>query len=217
MFIEFTGVPCSGKSTISHNLAIKLGELGYDVVEIPYRLAHHYTFSRRIFIRLLFVFLFLMNHPIKFITNVLLIKASVINKFNICYIQGIYCLKNKNKIFILDQGLGQGLLSIFENKICNIRELKELIIKMNIKCNTVWQIILSAGKNTIENRAIDRRDKPYFLNKENKEELIHISMRNISTFESFWRDLFSDKRLIKINSEQEIGVIVNEIINRIFS
>ena len=88
---------------------------------------------------------------------------------------------------------------------------------MNIKCNTVWQIILSAGKNTIENRAIDRRDKPYFLNKENKEELIHISMRNISTFESFWRDLFSDKRLIKINSEQEIGVIVNEIINRIFS
>ena len=113
MFIEFTGVPCSGKSTISHNLAIKLGELGYDVVEIPYRLAHHYTFSRRIFIRLLFVFLFLMNHPIKFITNVLLIKASVINKFNICYIQGIYCLKNKNKIFILDQGLGQGLLSIF--------------------------------------------------------------------------------------------------------
>ena len=117
-YVEFVGLPGSGKSYYSHKVAEKLRGEGYMIAEPSWELDHTYGKYSRAIKKLMMAWLFMLCHHreangIKdVIRNCGLSKAEV-NRFQRNILYKAYLLSKKNEsILFFDEGLAQMAVSL---------------------------------------------------------------------------------------------------------
>lgn len=153
VFLEFYGLPGSGKSTISHAVAGELRKRGNIVIEPTYELIHRRPRYMRMCIKLLQMVEYALLHPKKYITLIKLVRRNgyfrIIDVFahisNI--IQKIWVYNKSDADYIIfDQGITQSAISLSQENhisslynekqlygLCRSRDVKKIYIVVSIQ------------------------------------------------------------------------------------
>ncbi len=121
IFIEFYGLPGSGKSTLSHNLAGELRNRGFYVKEASYEIDKHGPFLRRIYKFLVCSYWLFFHHSCYAGAKDLVRENGYVGKeaflhvINVIQIIGIYNRNTESDFILLDQGLIQAAISLSVN------------------------------------------------------------------------------------------------------
>lgn len=158
--IDFIGIPGSGKSTVSHLLAIELRKQGYSVAEPNYDLV---SGNMRRTKKILKTIAIVLGEPreFKLILNLVLSKCDNIVRMIIHIINiaiKLHAVNNsKNcEYIIFDQGIHQAAISLsMENNSNNVNEILESI--QNIIRNNLTSVFLSIDTGIALDR-INKRD-----------------------------------------------------------
>lgn len=214
MIIEFTGVPCSGKSDISHELADLLRNQGYTVCEKQYELSHSKKSINRIVAKLTACFIFFIKHPKHSIACYRQI-GSVRYWLNYIYLIAHRC---KNDICILEQGYLQFVGSLFDNAKPDTQRM-DLYFKNLIPQEDIVQIFISATKETVLERAASREDKPFFMNTEEPDKTLDCAFASCEALRQIWCENKGEAKFISIsnekeNSQREVAKTVLEIMKQ---
>ena len=210
--IEFYGLPGSGKSTISHELANKLRNQGYNVLEPSYKIDNQNIIIRKIIKIYYYIKMFIFENDkykkIKKITTKSGYKGIEVFRqiSNISPKIILYRKQYKNSIYIWDEGLVQSAISLsFINKK-NIENNKSLykMINTNIK-----KIYIKAKISDSINRMKYRDKHDSRIEKINDDKLKNMENINycISKIES---DIS-----IENDSTTNINKIVDKLINEL--
>ncbi|MBQ3548136.1 MAG: hypothetical protein IJA44_06665 [Clostridia bacterium] len=197
MIIEFTGVPCSGKSDISHELANILRKNGFSVCEKQYEISHSDNSKKRALKKVLTCFLYCIRHPKRAFSFYRLIGSAK------CWMNYIYLfsLNCKNDICILEQGYLQLIGSFFDNVSPDMQRMSALF-KALIPEKYIIQVFISASKETILNRANFRNDKPFFVQAEASQSSLEYSIATCNLLQKIWCQNKGEKEFIFISNEK---------------
>ena len=198
MIIEFTGVPCSGKSDISHELADLLRDQGYTVCEKQYVLSHSKKSIKRILAKLTACFIFCIKHPKRCIACYRLIGSVR------CWLNYINLIAHRCKkdICILEQGYLQFVGSLFDNAKPEAQRM-ELYFKELMPQTDVVQIFVSATKETVLERAASREDKPFFMHAEDPEKALDCAFASCEALGQMWCKNKGEAKFISVSNERE--------------
>ena len=198
MIIEFTGVPCSGKSSVSHELFKKLSEENLSACEKQYELSHNASGFKRIFLKLAACFLYCIMHP----------KASI-SYYRIIGSLGLWLnyihllsLSKNNGICILEQGYLQLIGSFFDNAEPD-KEKAELLFKKLMPELDIVQVFVSASRETVLKRANRRNDKPFFLTSAAPEASLELSFKTSALLKELWIENRGNEKFIEAVSTEE--------------
>ena len=118
-FLEFYGLPGCGKSTISHELAMRLRDRGFDVYEPSYVMDHERSCRSRKFEKAFSATILMLTHPVIFsrLVRILYPRLSSLNEFalmivNISYKLVVYLRQTKHDYIVFDEGIIQSVISI---------------------------------------------------------------------------------------------------------
>lgn len=173
--VEFTGVPCCGKSTLSHKVANQLSE-NRNINEKQFDLSHGTNGTKRILAKLYRAAKYCMRHPARAIQARNMFQ-SIEGLINYYYIMDLCSCK---EMVILEQGCCQMIMSLFEKeKPCE--EKIEAIIKQMPFNELTTVVFVEASHNEIKDRAKHRpeNDQPYFLNSVNIDEEIETAIMTL--------------------------------------
>lgn len=155
MFVEFVGVPGSGKSTLSRSVAEKLRSDGLAVDEITYELDHCLAARDRVARKLAKILVFAITNPRIFLEDsTQIVKTRQATIKDLAKALGAWSFisaelsnpRPRCRIAILDQGLAQAMWSIgFAARNMNwhrllhldIRPIPDLIVHVRASENTV--------------------------------------------------------------------------------
>ena len=198
MIIEFSGVPCSGKSDISHQLADLLRSQGYTVCEKQYELSHSKKSINRILAKLTACGVFCMKHPKQ---SLACYRAIGSTRYWINY---IYLLAHRCKkdICILEQGYLQFVGSLFDNATPDTQKM-DLLFKALIPQADMVQIFVSATKETVLGRAASREDKPFFMHAEDPDQALDCVFSSCEALKQIWCKNRGETTFISISNEKE--------------
>ena len=214
IFIEFTGLPCSGKSTISHELANLMRKDDYEVDETPYNLSHKTGKLKRVAIKLFYAIRLLVLEPIQIINVLSLKKISLSNKFNICYVYSMY-LRKGECIYVLDQGFAQSIMAVLECKKNTEVNIEKILNMISNKKIIIYQIFVNASKRTIELRSNNRTMPCYFSESKCKDLIIEKGINDLEVLKRLWNNTIAWSNFIEITSEQNISMAAEEIYKNI--
>lgn len=176
--IEFFGLPGSGKSTVSHEMAKKIADTGYQVTEPTYILGHSRNPLSRVMHKFLASIVFSIKHPILTKeTRKLVIEneysgiekikqlVNLLNKISIYK-------KNAKKITIWDEGIAQASISLSINSsikpVDNYKKIKNIADDKAI----IYLVYISTNKQTSFKRMNERQTNDSRVEKAGKEESI---------------------------------------------
>lgn len=214
MIIEFTGVPCSGKSDVSHELADLLRNQGYQVCEKQYELSHSDGVRNRVLAKLTACFFFCLRHPKQSFECYRSI-GSVRYWINYLYLLAHRC---KSDICILEQGYLQFVGSLFDNAKPDDQRMELLFQKLVPQADIV-QVFVSATKETVFERATSRADKPFFMHAEDPAKALEDSFTTCCKLRQIWCKNKGEAKFIfvsndKENAQREVAEAISEIMKQ---
>lgn len=203
--VEFFGLPGSGKTTISHQLADRLRMNGFTIFEPTYSLA----FKRLLFFRKLYQFIqlirFIIKNPkaYKFLTEIIENnKCNRIEKlnqlFNVAYKLLIY-EKAKSGIYFWDEGLLQSAISLSVNTNNDIKTIRNRFFNKNTNMITVY---IKIDCNIAIERMNKRPTNDSRTEKLNSEQL---KLQLIKEFEKKCGELSYDFCFCSINADNIVN------------
>ena len=198
MIIEFTGVPCSGKSDVSHELAGLLRDQGYTVCEKQYVLSHSEKSIKRILAKLTACFLFCIRHPKRSRSYYRSIGDMKL-WMNYIYLIAHRCKKD---ICILEQGYLQFVGSFFDNAELDTQRMDSLFNSL-VPQNEMVQIFVSATKETVFERAASREDKPFFMSAEDPGNALDCSFASCEALTQTWCNHKGKAKFIAVENEKD--------------
>lgn len=198
MIIEFTGVPCSGKSDISHELAVILREQGYSVCEKQYELSRSGKSENRMIAKIAACFWYGLRHPLKTVGYYRLI-GSFRRWVYYIYLRSHHC---KSQVCILEQGFLQFVGSCFENSEADTEKM-DLLFEKLIPSAQMIQVFVTASKETVCNRAQNREDKPFFLQAEDPERALSYAFSAGDKLAQTWRQHKGETGFISVSNEKD--------------
>jgi hypothetical protein len=119
--VEFVGIPCCGKSTVSHAAARTLRDVGIETSESSYRIAHQRTPAGRRIAKLGFALRCVAVHPLASATLLLEVartgqrrrREGLAAAFNLLYVCGLVAERARRPgLHLLDQGFFGALWSV---------------------------------------------------------------------------------------------------------
>lgn len=198
MIIEFTGVPCSGKSDISHELAVLLRNNGYSVCEKQYELSHTKESKIRAIQKAISGLSYGLKHPRKSL-KLFRLMGSVKHWLNYTYLLSHRC---KEEICILEQGYLQLIASFFDN--CEPNEKKMEYLFENLIPNTdIIQCFVLVSKGTVLERAKAREDKPFFIQSNTPETSLDFSLATNKMLQTLWSQNMGSANFISVSNEKD--------------
>lgn len=155
--IEFTGAPCSGKSTIAHELYNLLTKRGERVSEDSYRL-NNKTDTRSRIIKKIFCLIRIFTFRPAVSIRILLMSLTFRTKVNLLLIFSYLCKKG---LAILDQGLCQCLYNEFNDNAVAFNSNRFIHLLKNIRLDnyTIIQVYVEADKRSIMMRSGSRTNE----------------------------------------------------------
>lgn len=198
MIIEFTGVPCSGKSDISHYLAKCLREEGFSVCENQYELSHNSNAKKRALKKITACLGYGLKHP-KSALDAYRQTGSVS-----CWMNYIYLLTNKCKkdFCILEQGYLQLVGSYFDSQQPDAQKM-DALFKALVPDADMIQVFVSASKETVLSRANARPDKPFFMQTADPEKALDNSLATADALRQVWCNNRGENKLICVSNEED--------------
>ena len=209
--LDFFGLPGSGKSTISHELAILLKEEGFIVSEPSYDLDHTYSKYVRMIKKLIFATLWIILHfdvsriLVGYLLKKQCLKQSISNIVNIGYKRMYIELNKKTDILIFDEGLAQGAVSA-----CFLNDL-DIFETYNIITDKIKFKIINIYVYVTNDKAIERMKARNTFNsriEQEQDESVRISM--MSEFYNLCNKLELNGKIF-INSQKNIDINVQKL------
>lgn len=198
MIIEFTGVPCSGKSDVSHELAVLLRNKGYSVCEKQYELSHTKESKIRAVKKAISSFSYCLKHP-KRSMDFFRLMGSIKHWLNYTYLLSHNC---KEEVCILEQGYLQLIASFFDN--CKPNEKKmEYLFKNLIPCTNIIQVFVLVSKDTVLERGKTREDKPFFIQSNTPETALDFSLATNEMLQTLWNQNMGAANFISVSNEKD--------------
>ena len=197
MIIEFTGVPCCGKSAVSHELAKLLRDHGYSVCEKQYEVSHNTNSAVRAFKKLLSCFGYCLKHPKKALSDYRFIGSKRL-WLNDMYMRSHKC---KQDVCILEQGYLQLVGSFFDGQKPDAEKMKILLNRV-VPENEIVQVFVAASQETVLERANARQDKPFFMQAEQPEKALEQVFATVEMLGQVWRANRGEAGAITVWNEQ---------------
>jgi len=197
MIIEFTGVPCSGKSDISHELAKLLRGAGFSVCEYQYELSHSANSKKRALTKAAACLSYCLTHPKRAIDSYRQIRSVG------CWMNYIFLLSNRCKkdFCILEQGYLQLIGSLFDNTAPDAERMDRLI-KALVPQEDIVQVFISATKETVLARANARSDKPFYVQADSPEAALDRSFATAQLLQQLWCQNRGETKFISASNDE---------------
>jgi len=197
MIIEFTGVPCSGKSDISHELAKLLREAGFSVCEHQYELSHSANSKKRALTKAAACLSYCLKHP----------KGAIGAYRQIgsvgCWMNYIFLLSNRCKkdFCILEQGYLQLIGSLFDN-LDPDAETMDRLFKVLVPQEDIVQVFITATRETVLARANTRADKPFYVQADSPEAALDRSFATAQLLQQLWCQNRGETKFISASNDE---------------
>ncbi len=200
MQIEFTGIPCSGKSEISHELAALLRAEGYSVCEKQYEGSHTQGTAKRVASKLLALAAYTFRHPCKALS---LYKQFASQNLFVNY-TALRAHRCKADVCLLEQGYLQLLGSFFDEKEWEAERAMQLS-KLVLPNEPIVQIVVSVSKETALKRARQRKDKPFYLLARKPEAALEQALSIYDHLLELWQARGEAPCVITVSNDEENG------------
>lgn len=190
--LEFYGLPGCGKSTISHIVAKKLRNAGYNVNELTYVLDHEYSKGMRKTFKLLYSCKFFLENnklfrKIKYIILKCKGRIRVNQIINVMYKCWRYNSSGKYDFLVWDEGIMQSAVSISVDDAPEYSGIiaAEILETVAGKCKVIgiyldFPIELAVSRMKIRNTKDSRADK---LQEQEKELFLENYQKGLCTLE----------------------------------
>lgn len=210
--IEFVGVPCCGKSTLSHQVAEELKK-SECVDETQFFLSHSTSHAQRAFLKIVFCIAYFFCHPIRMI-NLVWRRYSLSLLMNYAYISWI-C--RKRKTIVLEQGLCQLIMAFYENHDFKDESILSKLIDLNVANKNRLVVFVDVTAGDVKERILLRgeNDQPIIARSPDVGKAIAQSME---MFEALWGELNHTEtcRVIRVNNRKGMTKeAVNQIIKAV--
>ena len=198
MIIEFTGVPCSGKSDISHELAKLLREAGFSVCEHQYELSHNANSKKRALTKASACLTYCLMHPVRALGFYRRIGSVG------CWMNYIFLLTNRCKkdFCILEQGYLQLVGSLFDNTDPDAEKMDRLF-KALVPQENILQVFITATEKTVLTRANARADKPFYIQADSPEAALSQSFATAKLLQQVWCQNKGETKFISASNDED--------------
>jgi len=194
MIVEFIGAPCSGKTTISHEL-VKTLKSKISVCESQYKISHG-GWVKRVTYKFFLCLKYFITKPFYSFRLLRVIKKP---KFFLYYLT-LIASKDKFNVTIYEQGLGQFICSMFDEK-----PLKEEYVTyyfnelLPCKMDRIL-VYVKASCESINKRIEKRNDKTLIYHKQNSIERIIYVVDNIV---DFWINRYGREKVYIVDNTED--------------
>jgi shikimate kinase len=198
MIIEFTGVPCCGKSDISHELSKLLRDKGYSVCENQYKVSHGKNTIIRVLTKFSSCLIYSLKHPKNSLHYYRVLGSKRL------WVNYIYLLSHKCKsdICILEQGYLQLIGSFFDGIETDVEKMAMLFEKI-IPQTDILQVFVSVSRETVLKRANIREDKPFFMRTKNLTTALENVFSAEEKLKQIWCQNKGETMLITVSNEKD--------------
>ena len=208
--IDFYGLPGSGKSTISHIVAEKLRNKGWDIKEVSYEMDHSNSSSYRIIKKFSYTIFFLISRPIVFFKLVKTIADNggdiFRNIVNLSY--KVVNLGSNKQIVLFDEGFCQAVLSISLGSPNYDKDIYAKLSKAIKNNREVINVYLNTDYHTAIQRIFYRQDGLSRVEKLSEED-----MKNLLKYQAVICDMLPSS--IVLNDSENIDSKANTLSNQI--
>lgn len=199
IIIEFLGVPCSGKSQISHELAALIRESGKSVCEKQYELSHTQKQYTRVISKILKTIKMCVLHPC---TSYRLLKKFGNKRCWINYLDILGTTANDD-VLIFEQGLCQCIGSLFDNQKTDETGIRNLLDEILPEQADRALVFVSIDKSVLTKRMDLREDKPFYLNSDDVSAAIDGSINTAKILSDCWQSKYGDRYLISVSNNED--------------
>lgn len=199
VIIEFLGVPCSGKSQISHELGEMIRESGKSVCEKQYELSHTAPHYKRVLSKILKTVKRCVFHPR---TSYQLLKKLGNKRCWLNYLDIQGTVTNRD-VLIFEQGVCQCIGSIFDNKTVDKAAVKEIFDEI-LPCHADrFLVYVSIDKNVLTKRLELRDDKPFYCSSDDISAAIDNSVNTAEILRDCWKSKYGEQYLIAVSNDED--------------
>ena len=210
VIIEFLGLPCSGKSQISHELAALIREYGKSVCEKQYELSHMQKPHKRVISKILKTIKMCILHPC---TSYRLLKKLGNKRCWINYLD-IFGTTARADVLIFEQGLCQCIGSLYDNKKIDEARIRNLLHEILPKQSDRILVFVSIDKSVLIKRMAAREDKPFYLSSDDISAAIDGSMNTVNILSDYWQAKYGKQYLISVSNNEDHQSI--EVARKVF-
>ncbi|WP_147803625.1 hypothetical protein [Alkalicoccus halolimnae] len=224
-FIEFTGIPGSGKTTVAKELIKELRKRGYKVEtreEFDFSLENdHFGSSLRIMFGLLkrsnFLFAAKLTGLALFHGHKSLYNLKIIPSFIHSYLKvKKYLADSEADYMIFDQAFFQSLSSIFYNKeIEDPKLLESVAAKIIEELNVKYLISTHLPVEEATKRIIARKHGTSRLDSFESSQISSILQVQSTNFSKIWEAVVGRVSVIKINTENDPSLVRERLIKEL--
>ena len=164
IFIEFIGLPASGKTTLSHIVADRLRSIGYEVSEPNYDIVHNNNGIGRVLSKLCVFLKFRLTYPVEYKQIKRIVDSNSYHgvsakKHLVNLILKVSAYHNYKKgIIIWDQGIYQAIISLSITGRQNCIENKKELLHNGFINGNIIKIFLDTPVDVAIQRLENRRD-----------------------------------------------------------
>ena len=222
MFVEFYGLPGSGKSTLSHKVAERLRREGCTVEEPSFDIDHEGVVMKRGKKMVVGVYWFL-SHPAKYRRVSEIVRSNGYKgatafrqTVNVIQKMRIYNKPHREKIVLWDQGLLQACISLSTTGIIKASENYEKLLPLMPPAASAARIYIDADDETVLDRISKRASNNSRLEKQKDSDSRHEMLKRIRFEISTLREAAKSKDLLLVTSnniEEDTERIYNAILN----
>ncbi len=204
MIIEFVGVPCSGKSRISHDLSEFIKGNNMRVCEKQYEMSHGANRIRRSTLKLLIALKECICHPCSSVRALSEIEDKVV-WVNFLYVVGI---TKKNDFCILEQGLGQCVSSLYNGRNGEFNLIFNKINNLFPEKLDRTYVFIDVLPETIIKRMNMRSsgDDPFYCEHSNQEDFIESAIATVMKIKRVIKEKYGEDSVISIDNNEENSV-----------
>ncbi len=219
MIIEFTGIPCSGKSDISHRLGALLYRGGASVAQEQYILSHRCSKSKRIFLKLLTAIQECIRHPYRSYRALSYINDKTV-WFNYLYVAGF---RSKCDYVIFEQGICQCICSMFEGNAHQVDSVANLVDNLLPQNPDRLFVFVDVSPETVERRAQLRaeNDRPFYVSSREDHHAVEMAIAVTGLLKRILQNRYGNEQVVSVNNDAEnksqdaTELILNHIKSRI--
>ena len=199
IIIEFLGVPCAGKSQISHELGAIMEDNGISICERQYELSHTESKYVRALSKILKTMKMCVLHPC---TSFHCFKTLRNISCWLNYMDILGTATDKN-VLIFEQGLCQCIGSLFDNEKSDEDTIQKIYDTILPNQSDRIVVCVSLEKAVLIKRMEMREDKPFYYSSGDVSITLDNSINTVKMLRDCWKSKYGEKCLVDVSNDED--------------